>query len=229
MDRLIYVAMTGAQQLLEQQAGRPNNLANAQRPGFKAEMTAFRVGTAGRRRGPSDARLRGRPARPVRTLRRARLQATGRDLDVAIEGDGFLAVQALDGSEAYTRNGSFDISPDGELRTRSGLTGARRRRPDHRSAGFESRSAATAPSPRSTRVRQANTVTIVGRLKLVKLAEGRPHARRRRPVPYWQRASAADADPAVVVTAGALEVEQRQRGRRDGRDDQPRAHVRDCR
>ena len=49
-------------------------------------------------------------------------EATGRDLDVAIEGDGFLTVQGSDGNEAYTRNGSFQVTSDGELQTRTGLT-----------------------------------------------------------------------------------------------------------
>src|SRR5687768_680642 len=121
MDRLIYLAMTGAQQLLQQQAVASHNLANVGTNGYKAETTAFRV-----------APLVGGPGHATRAyavasttgadLAPGAIQATGRDLDVAIEGDGFLAVQALDGSEGYTRNGSLDISPDGELRTRTGLT-----------------------------------------------------------------------------------------------------------
>lgn len=203
MDRLIYLAMTGAQQLLQQQAVASNNLANAATTGYKAETTAFRV-----------APLVGGVGHPTRAyavtsttgadLAPGGVQSTGRDLDVAIEGDGFLAVQALDGSEAYTRNGSLDISPDGELRTRSGLTvlgegGPINVPPDSKiTIGRDGTVSAVTEGP------QANTVTVVGRMKLVKIDKadvmrgGDGLFRTRGGTP-------ADADPAVVVTAGALE------------------------
>src|SRR3712207_2233331 len=120
MDRLVYIAMTGAQQLLEQQAVAAHNLANASTTGYKAESSAFRV-----------APLVG-PGIPTRAyvmdtttgadLAPGAMQATGRDLDVAIQGEGFLAVQARDGTEAYTRDGGLSISAEGELTTRNGLT-----------------------------------------------------------------------------------------------------------
>jgi flagellar basal-body rod protein FlgF len=49
------------------------------------------------------------------------IQRTGRDLDVAVQGKGWIAVQAEDGSEAYTRNGSLQVGPNGQLQTRNGL------------------------------------------------------------------------------------------------------------
>src|SRR5512140_2811151 len=120
MDRFVYIAMSGAQQLLEQQAVAAHNLANASTTGYKAEATAFRV-----------APLQG-PGLPTRAyamdttvgadLAAGAMQPTGRDLDVAIQGDGFLTVQGRDGTEAYTRDGGLSINSDGELTTRSGLT-----------------------------------------------------------------------------------------------------------
>ena len=203
MDRLIYLAMTGAQQLLQQQAVASNNLANAATTGYKAETTAFRV-----------APLVGGAGHPTRAyavtsttgadLAPGGVQPTGRDLDVAIEGDGFLAVQALDGSEAYTRNGSLDISPDGELRTRSGLAvlgegGPINVPPDSKvTIGRDGTVSAVTEGP------DANTVTVVGRLKLVKIDKA-DIMRGGDGLFRTRSGSAADADPAVVVTAGALE------------------------
>jgi len=202
MDRLIYLAMTGAQQLLQQQAVASNNLANASTSGYKAETAAFRV-----------APLVGGPGHPTRAyavasttgadLAPGAIQTTGRDLDVAIEGDGFLAVQALDGTEGYTRNGSLAVSPEGELRTRTGLTvlgegGPISVPPDSKiTVGRDG----TVSAVEGT---QANTVTIVGRLKLVKIDKA-DVLRGGDGLFRTRSGDAVDADPAVVVTSGALE------------------------
>ena len=120
MDRLIYLAMTGAQQLLQQQAVTAHNLANAGTTGFKAETAAFRVAPV---EGPGlPTRAYALDSTTGADLSPGTVQATGRDLDVAVEGPGFFTVEAKDGTEAYTRAGSFDVSPDGELITRTGLT-----------------------------------------------------------------------------------------------------------
>ena len=203
MDRLIYLAMTGAQQLLQQQAVASHNLANAATTGYKAETAAFRVaplvGGAGHAtRAYAVASTTGAD------LAAGAIQTTGRDLDVAIEGDGFLAVQALDGTEAYTRNGSLDISPDGELRTRSGLTvlgegGPLTVPPDSRiTIGRDGTISAVTEGP------QANTITVVGRLKLVKI-DKQEIVRGGDGLFRTRGGAAADADPAVVVASGALE------------------------
>jgi flagellar basal-body rod protein FlgF len=202
MDRLIYLAMTGAQQLLQQQAVASHNLANVATTGFKAETTAFRVapvvGGAG-----LPTRAYAVVSTPGADLKPGAIQPTGRDLDVAIEGDGFFAVQALDGSEAYTRSGSFEISPEGELRTRSGLTVLGEGGPitvpqDAKvSIGRDGTVSAVVEG-------QANTVGIVGRLKLAKLEPG--DALRGADGLFRTKGGApADADPAVVVSSGVLE------------------------
>jgi len=203
MDRLIYLAMTGAQQLLQQQAVASHNLANAATTGYKAETAAFRV-----------APLVGGPGHATRAyavasttgadLGAGAIQTTGRDLDVAIEGEGFLAVQALDGTEAYTRNGSLDLSPDGELRTRGGLTvlgegGPLTVPPDSRIT--IARDGTVSAVNEGT---QANTVTVVGRLKLVKI-DKQDIARGGDGLFRTRSGASADADPTVVVASGALE------------------------
>ncbi|KAF0812515.1 Flagellar basal-body rod protein FlgF [Andreprevotia sp. IGB-42] len=119
MDRLIYTAMSGAKHTMLREATVANNLANAATPGFRAELAAFRAVPA---LGGS-----GMPTRAFvveqstgSDLSPGILQATGRDLDVAVNGDGWLTVQTPTG-EAYTRNGGFEIDATGLLKTRNGL------------------------------------------------------------------------------------------------------------
>jgi flagellar basal-body rod protein FlgF len=118
MDRLIYVAMTGAKATLDQQASVAHNLANVSTTGFRAEMNAFRavpvVGEGAATRTFVVDATTGADFAP------GAIQHTGRDLDVAVQGKGWIAVQAADGTEAYTRAGSLRLSPNNELVTASG-------------------------------------------------------------------------------------------------------------
>lgn len=120
MDRLIYTAMTGANAAAHRQSVLSNNLANVSTNGFRAELSTYRAvplrgdgattrvfaleATSGHRDAPGPA------------------QRTGRDLDAMPTGSSWFAVQGLDGTESYTRNGSFEISPQGILMTTSGQT-----------------------------------------------------------------------------------------------------------
>lgn len=120
MDRMIYLATSGAKQTMEQQATVAHNLANLTTNGFRAEMNVFRavpvVGAGANTRAFVVNTTPGADFTP------GAIQQTGRDLDVAIQGKGWIAVQAADGSEAYTRNGSLQLSPNGLLQTRTGQT-----------------------------------------------------------------------------------------------------------
>lgn len=119
MDRLAYLASAGAKQLLHRQETIAHNLANANTPGFRADLDAFRAVPV---QGPGQGtRVFVAESTPGFDNTPGTLQATGRNLDVAIEGEGFLAVESRDGGEAYTRAGSLDVGADGTLRTRSGL------------------------------------------------------------------------------------------------------------
>lgn len=119
MDRLIYTAMSGAKHTLNQQAAVSHNLANANSTGFRAELHKLRAvpvqgeGLATRAFVVDASVATNFDAGP--------LQRTGRALDVAVEGKGWLAVQLPDGSEGYTRDGSFELSANGVLQTRNGL------------------------------------------------------------------------------------------------------------
>jgi flagellar basal-body rod protein FlgF len=118
MDRLIYTAMTGAKHTLGQQGAVAHNIANATSTGFRTEMHKMRAVEI-----QTDA-LRSRAftvdASVATDFTPGPLQHTGRAYDVAVEGKGWLAVQMADGSEAYTRNGSLEVSANGVLQTRDG-------------------------------------------------------------------------------------------------------------
>lgn len=120
MDRLAYVAMTGARQLLELQAVRAHNLANLSTPGYKADIGVFRSAELQGEGLPTRAFAVG--STPAADFSPGPMMQTGRGLDVAVQGGAWLAVQPADGTEAYTRNGSLQIGADGVLRTRDGHT-----------------------------------------------------------------------------------------------------------
>lgn len=119
MDRMIYLAMTGAKHVLDQHAVTAHNLANASTTGYRADTAAFRAVQVRSETLPTRAFVvdstTGVDFRP------GPLQITGRDLDVAVEGKGWIAVQLEDGTEAYTRNGSLKTNENGILQTRDGL------------------------------------------------------------------------------------------------------------
>ena len=120
MDRMIYIAMTGANHILEQQATTAHNLANATSTGFKAQVDSFRAVPVISEGMPTRAFVV--DATVGADFNPGAIQATNRDLDVAIQGKGWLVVQRADGSEGYTRNGSLKVSENGILQTSSGLT-----------------------------------------------------------------------------------------------------------
>lgn len=119
MDRSLYIAMSGAKQTLLAQTANANNLANANTTGFKADLEQFRsqpVFGAG-----FPTRVYAQNENPGTNFTAGALQTTGRNLDVAVSGDGWLAVQSPSGAEAYTRAGDLRVGPEGLLQTGSGL------------------------------------------------------------------------------------------------------------
>lgn len=119
MDRMLYVAMSGAKQTMLAQTTNSNNLANANTTGFRADLAAFRSMPV---YGPGEpTRVYAMAERPGVDTTSGTLITTGRELDVAIKDDGWIAVQAKDGSEAYTRAGNLHITDGGILSTGSGL------------------------------------------------------------------------------------------------------------
>lgn len=113
MDRLIYTALTGMNGSMERQRVIASNMANAHTIGFRAEMIDQRPftieGDGLEVRAPQQAAVRGAKMEAGEFVR------TGNDMDIAINGDALMAVQASDGTEAYTRRGDLSISPTGAL------------------------------------------------------------------------------------------------------------------
>jgi flagellar basal-body rod protein FlgF len=120
VDRLIYLSMAGAKASLQRQDLLANNLANASTNGFRAEMQAFRAvpvrGDGATTRAYVLESTIGHDTRP------GPQSATGRSLDVAMQGNAWLAVQGLDGTEAYTRAGAMQVNAEGQLVTPAGLS-----------------------------------------------------------------------------------------------------------
>lgn len=114
MDRMIYTAMSGAQQSFNRQAIVSNNLANVSTAGFRGQLDAMRaVPVQGA--GAWGTRVSVMTTTPGTDFSAGPVEATGRDLDVALSGAAWLAVQDAGGAEAYTRQGDLQVSPEGML------------------------------------------------------------------------------------------------------------------
>ncbi len=118
MDRLIYTAVSGMADSMTRERVIASNMANAQTIGFKAE-TLYTT--------PITLKGNGLEARAMAEgeVKGAKMDAgsvapTGRNLDIAMQGNAMLAVQAMDGSEAYTRRGDLTVSPTGVLENGDG-------------------------------------------------------------------------------------------------------------
>ena len=118
MDKLLYIAMSGAKQNMQALSINANNLANAKTTGFKADLAQARSMQAFGEGMPS--RVFSMTERASQNFDSGSILQTGRSLDIAVEGDGFFAVQAEDGQEAYTRGGHLRLTETGALETNDG-------------------------------------------------------------------------------------------------------------
>ena len=202
MDRLIYTAMTGAKHVFMQQAGTANNLANASTIGFKAQEHRFRAVPVLGEGMPTRAFVVDASVSDV--MDQGPLMFTGRNLDVAVSGKGWLSVQLPDGSEAYTRAGSLDVAVTGLLQTKAGNPvmgdgGPINIPPDNTIEIAPDGTISVVPT-----FGTPNNANAVGRLKLVnpleadmvRGADGLFRLRSGQPAP---------ADQSVQVSSGALE------------------------
>ena len=206
MDRLIYTAMTGASQSLEQQAVVANNLANASTTGFKAQLAAFRQVPMSFENQSADGTTRTfvLSSTPTADYSAGPIQQTGNPLDVAVQGAGWMSVQTADGSEAYTRAGNLHVDENGQLVNASNLpvigNGGPISVPPNAEVtiGKDGTVSALMPGDPPT------AVAIVDQMKLVNpdpatLARGNDGLFR------TADGNPADADPNVVVTPNSLE------------------------
>lgn len=118
MDKMLYIAMSGAKQNMHALSVNANNLANAKTTGFKADLAQARSMQAFGEGLPS--RVFSMTERASQNFDSGALLTTGRDLDVAIQGPGWLSIQAADGTEGYTRSGHLRVSETGALETSDG-------------------------------------------------------------------------------------------------------------
>ena len=202
MDRLLYTAASGAKHILEQQATTSHNLANVSTTGFRAQIDSFRAVPVVSEGLPTRAFVVNSTVGA--DMSSGPIQLTGRDLDVAVKGRGWLALQMPDGTEAYTRNGALQMNANGVLQSAGGLTlqgdGGPITVPPEVTVAIGGdgtiSTIATGTKP--------GTPTVLGRLKLVNpldtdLVRGDDGLFR------MKNGSAAPADPAVAVAGGALE------------------------
>lgn len=118
MDHMLYVAASGANEAMLAQAANSHNLANASTSGFKSDLvqaqSRYLLGEG------LDSRVYGMVREQGTDLRAGALESTGRDLDIAVAGEGWIAVQAPDGGEALTRRGDLRVDEFGLLRNGAG-------------------------------------------------------------------------------------------------------------
>lgn len=119
MDKALYIAMSGAKQNMLAQRAHANNLANINTTAFKEDFAQARAMPVFGEHHPSRAYAL--TERPGTNFEAGPLNQTGNPLDVAVKGDGWIAVQAADGSEAYTRAGDLQVDVNGQLRAGIGL------------------------------------------------------------------------------------------------------------
>ena len=119
MDKVIFLAMSGAKQTMLSQRAHANNLANISSTGFKADLEQARSMQVFGDGLPS--RVYALSERPATDRSSGTLMQTGRSLDVAMQGNTWMAVQAKDGSESYTRAGELQTTATGLLINGSGL------------------------------------------------------------------------------------------------------------
>lgn len=203
MDRMLYVAMAGAKETFRAQTVNNHNLANASTTGFKADLAAFQSRAVD---GSGFAsRVYAQNTTTGWDATSGALMTTGRDLDVAVKGPGWIAVQGADGKEAYTRAGDLQLDPTGQLTTATGRPvigdGGPVVVPPYTSLFFARDGSISIVAQGQT----PDTTSTIGRLKLVnpqadQLARGDDGLFR------MKDGSEAPADAAVQVSSGVLET-----------------------
>ncbi|AUZ85689.1 flagellar basal body rod protein FlgF [Methylophaga nitratireducenticrescens] len=119
MDRMLFISMNAAQQTMLAQATNANNLANVNTTGFRADLEQFRSMPVFGEGLPT--RVYSMTERPATDYQQGSVQSTGRELDISVQGEGFISVMGKDGREGYTRAGDLHVTEFGQLVTGTGL------------------------------------------------------------------------------------------------------------
>lgn len=210
MDRMLYVAMNGANQVLLRQATNNHNLANLNTVGFRADLDTF----VSKDTAETEHQTRVYAMRKGGAIsnKQGDIFTTGRALDIAIDREGYIAVEDIDGSEGYTRGGQFSIGPGGLLQTNSGYTvmgdGGPIAIPPHESIQIAGDGSISIKAP-------GGAMLEIDRIKLVNidndyLVKGENGLLKQVDTPVFGEGenaapAPAEADASVTVTAGALE------------------------
>ena len=206
MDPVLYSAVDGATNDLVRQDLIANNLANLNTPGFKADLyeaeTMYLVDDNGFNQTNGQTFIVQLPNAIDTTP--GEIRTTGRELDIAIGGNGFIAVQAADGTEAYTKGGSLRIDANGQLLTANGR------------AVLGDGGPISIPPAKSIEIARDGTISIIpvdgdlrtlavlDRIKAVSL-DATNVTRTSEGLITLQNGGAVEADPTVQVVSGALE------------------------
>ncbi len=203
MDKLLYIASSGANQDLVATSLRANNLANAQTNGFKAQLEQARSMPVYGEGLPT--RVFAMTESPTNNYESGPMIQTGRDLDVAVQGDGWFAVQDAQGNEASSRDGNFQLGADGVLEDVHGNMVMGDTGPIFLPVPLDNLNIA-ADGTISIRPQGApeSVLEEVGRLKLVK-PEYRDMERGNDGLFRMQDGSIAQADETVAIRTGMLE------------------------
>lgn len=207
MDHAIYTAMGAASQTLDQQAVTASNLANASTPGFRAQLNALRAVPVEGLSLPTRTLVTA--STPGADMSQGTLDYTERPLDVAVRENGWLAVRAPDGTEAYTRNGNMELDPAGQLTIQGNLVmgdGGPIAVPQGSEVTIAADGSITALNPGDP----PNATVQLGRLKLVKaigseVVRGDDGLFRLNATAQAQRGAVLQNDPTIQVMPGVLE------------------------
>ncbi len=191
MDRLIYTALTAMRGAAAAQGVTANNLANAHVPGFRRELSSLTAHWLG---GDSDTtRVEADDLVRTAVADAGAVEATGAPLDIAVDGPGWIAVQARDGSEAYTRRGDLRISASGVLENGEGLA-------VRGEAGLLTVPPGLPPTIAPDGTLSAGSI-VAGRIKLI----GGDEALAKRGDGLFGTGTPRDADPKVRLRPGSLD------------------------
>ena len=199
MEKVIYTAMSGAEHALQAQQIHANNLANVNTTGFRADFE--RVQAYQLQGDTFGARVMAQEIPGGTSFSAGAISETGRELDVAIQGDGYLTVTMADGSEAYTRAGELTLTADGQLTLQGNAV---------QGDGGE----LVIPEYRDIKIGQDGTISItpagggalqeIGKLKLVNPDESLL-VKNSQGLLQLSDGSQAESDDSVQVAAGFLE------------------------
>ncbi len=205
MEPILYRGNGGGQINMDQQSITANNLANVNTPGFKADMLKMKSAIYQTDSGVQNEYHYSVSDGSYVNLKPGPIMTTGRDLDVAVSEQGWIAVQDANGQEAYTRNGSFKIDSNGQLMTNSGRPvlgdgGPISIPPSQRIDIGDDGTISVVPLDAGP-----NELAVLDRIRLVKIEPNAQVEKNKEGLVRLANGAKPDTDPTIKVTKGSLE------------------------